>query len=236
MQLQNRLLTLAAALLLTLPAAQAMSVFRSEPASALPIDAPASNTPVAEVTFVFYDTETTGLGPQKERIIEIAAIKFQGTNLLEQKQWLLNPGRPIPPDATKIHHITDVDVRGQPDFKTVYPEFEQFIRSTVVMAHNAPFDVSFIREECLRNGLRPPPNLALDTLPMFRKWFPQVKRHNLDELGKALKVLPPDRHRAMADTLEAVLIFQKGIGQQPAAYTFGDLLRDARKPLRFAAP
>ncbi len=236
MQLQNRLLKLAATVWLSLSAAHAMSVFRGEPSAGLPAGAPATNTPVGEVVFSFYDIETTGLGPRAERIIEIAAIKFQGTNVLEQKQWLLHPGRPIPPDATKIHHITDADVRGQPDFKAVYPEFEQFIRGTVVMAHNAPFDVSFIREECLRNGLRPPPNLALDTLPMFRKWYPQVKRHNLDELGKALKVLPPDRHRALADTLEAVLIFQKGIAQQPAGYTFGDLLRDARKPLRFTAP
>ncbi|MCX7009335.1 MAG: 3'-5' exonuclease [Kiritimatiellaeota bacterium] len=133
-------------------------------------------------------------------------------------------------------HITDEAVRGKPAFKTVYPEFEQFIRGAVVMAHNAHFDVGFIREECLRNGLRPPPNLALDTLPMFRKWFPQVKKHNLDELGKELKVLPEDRHRAMGDTLETVLIFQKGIHQQPASYTFGDLLRDARKPLRFTVP
>jgi DNA polymerase III epsilon subunit family exonuclease len=236
MKIQTRLLVLAVALLLSASASQAMSLFRSEPITDLPADVPATNTLAGEVTFTFYDTETTGLGPQKERIIEIAAIKFQGTNVLEQKQWLLDPGRPIPPDATKIHHITDADVRGKPGFKTVYPEFEQFIRGSVVMAHNAHFDVGFVREECLRNGLRPPPNLALDTLPMFRKWFPQVKRHNLDELGKTLKVLPPDRHRAMADTLEAVLIFQKGIGQQSAAYTFGDLLRDARKPLRFTAP
>jgi DNA polymerase III epsilon subunit len=235
MKFQTRAQAVILALLFS-SAAQAMSIFRGEPAMELPAGAPASNTPVGEVTFTVYDTETTGLGPQKERIIEIAAIKFQGTNVLAEKQWLIHPGRPIPAEATKVHHITDEAVRDKPGFKTVYPEFEQFIRGSVVMAHNAHFDVGFVREECLRNGLRPPPNLALDTLPMFRKWFPQVKRHNLDELGKALKVLPPDRHRAMADTLEAVLIFQKGIGQQSAAYTFGDLLRDARKPLRFTAP
>jgi DNA polymerase III epsilon subunit family exonuclease len=222
------------ALMLAPAGVRAVGLFRGE--APLPAGAPTTNTPVAAVTFVLFDTETTGLSAHKERLVEIAAIKFCGDKVLEEKQWLINPGRLIPAEAIKIHHITDAMVAGKPDFKTVYPEFEQFIRGMVVLAHNAHFDVGFIREECLRNGLRPPPNLALDTLPMFRKWFPQVKKHNLDELGKALQVLPEDRHRALGDTLETVLIFQKGLHLQPAGYSFGDLLRDARQPLRFTAP
>jgi DNA polymerase-3 subunit alpha (Gram-positive type) len=197
---------------------------------------PATNTPVAAVTFVLYDTETTGLSPRKERIIEIAATKFLGGKVLEEKAWLINPGRPIPPEAMAIHHITDADVRDKPDFKTVYPEFEQFIRGAVVMAHNAKFDVGFIREECVRNNLQPPSNLALDTLPMFRTWFPHLKRHDLDTLNTAFQIKQENRHRAQSDTADAVRIFWKGLKQQPDGFTFGELLRAAQRPLWFTAP
>ena len=82
MKTQNALLPLTATLLLIFSVAQAMSIFRSEPPLALPAGAPTTNTPVNEVTFVLFDTETTGLSSHKERLIEIAAIKFQGEKVL----------------------------------------------------------------------------------------------------------------------------------------------------------
>jgi len=224
------------AVFLLLWATGASAMTRPTPSPEWSNRAPATNTPVSEVTFVIFDTETTGLSAHKDRLVEIAVSKFRGGKILENKSWLINPCRPIAEIVVAVHRITDSMLHDKSDFKAVYPEFEQFIRGAVAMAHNAHFDVGFIHEECLRNGLRPPPNLALDTLPMFRKWFPQVKHHNLDALNETLKLVPEDRHRAQSDTDETVLIFLKGISQQPPGYTLGDLIRDAHRPLWFTAP
>lgn len=228
-----RLCVISTLIMLAMPALSSWAA--PQPAHAA-VQVPDTNALVSSVTFVLYDTETTGLSPHKERLIEIAATKFRGEKILAEKSWLINPGRPIPPEATAVHHITDADVQGKPNFKTVYPEFEQFIRGAVVMAHNAKFDVGFIREECLRNNLQPPINLVLDTLPLFRKWFPQSKHHSLDALNELFHIKQDNRHRADADTADTLLIFWKGLKQQPANYTFGDLLRDAQHLLWFTTP
>ena len=194
---------------------------------------PPTNTPVSDITFVLFDVQTTGYNFAQDRLLKIAAIKFCGGKILQEKQWLTNPGRLGSTNAHIFHPVTEEAMRDRPDFKTIYPEFEQFICGTVMMAHNANFDMSFIREECLRNELHPPANPVLNTLPLFRKWFPQCKRHNLDDLSRDLKIASEERPYPMSDTMKAVLIFQKGLKQLPANYTFGELLHDAHHLLWF---
>ena len=197
---------------------------------------PAASTPVAEVTFVAFDTETTGLSAQRERLVEIAAVKFRNGRVLAEKTWLINPGRPMPPAAEQVHHISDTMVRDKPDFKTVYPEFAQFIGDAVLLAHNARFDVAFVSAECTRHSLPPPPNPVLDTLPLFRRWFPQFASHSIASLSTNLNLTAGALHRAQSDTMSLVLIFEQGRRQESPAWTLEALSQTAHQPLRFTRP
>ena len=205
-------------------------------AAPAPLAAPAGNTPVAEVTFVAFDTETTGLSPRQDRLVELAAVKFRQGRVLEEKTWLINPGQPIPPAAEAVHHISNAMVRHQPDFKAVYPEFERFIRGTILMAHQARFDVAFISAECARHGLEPPPNPVLDTLPLFRHWFPTLASHSIASMTTNLNLAAGSFHRALSDTMYMVLIFGKGCRQEPPGLTLDALFQAAHPPLQFTSP
>ncbi|MCX6996333.1 MAG: 3'-5' exonuclease [Kiritimatiellaeota bacterium] len=191
---------------------------------------------MADVIFVAFDTETTGLNARKDRLVELAAVKFQLGRVLEEKTWLINPGQPIPPAAEAIHHISDAMVRNKPDFKTIYPEFERFIRGAVLLAHNARFDVSFLSAECARQRRAPPPNPVLDTLPLFRHWFPTVKSHSITSLTTNLNLTAGTFHRASSDTMYMVLIFEKGCRQEPPGLTMNALSHAAHQPLHFTLP
>jgi len=230
--------SLACGLALAAVLAAALAVLPAAAATAVPA-APATNavlrpdTPVAEVTFVAFDTETTGLNAARDRLVEVAAVKFRRGQVLAEKTWLINPGRPIPPAAQAVHHITDAMVRGQPDFKTVYPAFEQFCRGAVLLAHNAHFDVSFVSAECARNGLPSPANLCVDTLPLSRVWFPDLASHSIGSLSTNLQLNAGGFHRALSDTMYLMLIFEWGRRQQPPGWTLDALFRAGHPPLRF---
>lgn len=99
---------------------------------------------VKSAVFVVFDLETTGLEPKKERIVEIGAIKFDQRGPIGRFSVLVNPGVPMPPEASKINGITDTMLMGKPSLDEVLPDFVRFIADTVIIAHNAPFDCSFI--------------------------------------------------------------------------------------------
>ena len=114
---------------------------------------------------IFYDTETTGISPETERIVEIAAYDpVQGKEFVE----LVNPGKPIPPQASAVHKITDEMVADSPSFKEVAPKFVDFCQGEVVLiAHNNDaFDIHFLRKEFDRNELEMPSWKFADSL----KW------------------------------------------------------------------
>jgi DNA polymerase III epsilon subunit-like protein len=125
---------------------------------------PHPNTHVKNVTFVAFDVETTGLSPYQERVIEIGAVKFRNGEIIEEREWLIKPDRPIHPMAQRTHNISMDELKDSPAFKDIYDEFMAFIDGSVLMAHNARFDVDFIREEMLRNDLPLPDAPVVDSL------------------------------------------------------------------------
>lgn len=203
------------------------------------VDAPARirtlprHTFVSNVTFVVFDTETTGFSPARDRIVEIGAVRFRNGKVLDEKKWLVNPGRHIPPWASRVHGITDETVRDRPDFKDVYAEFLDFIGDSVLIAHNARFDIGFLSQEAKRAGYDLPKNHVIDSLGLFRRWFPESKNHTLKTLVSHTGVSIDQFHRALADSRYVFLIFDKGLADHDPEIRLGDLYLASGGPLRF---
>ncbi len=194
---------------------------------------PPINTFVSNVTFVVFDTETTGFSPTMDRIVEIGVVKFRNGEVVEEKSWLVNPLRDIPYWATKVHGITDKMVKDQPSFKDVYPEFEKFIEGSVLMAHNAKFDISFMKAEIKRAGCDLPPNLVIDSLKLFRKWYPGSTSHSVESVARHADVKTDVLHRAAADSLYVFLIFDKNVKERNGKYKLGDIYDQSGGAMKF---
>jgi DNA polymerase III epsilon subunit family exonuclease len=192
---------------------------------------PRADDPVAEITFVVFDTETTGLSSERDRIVEIGAIKLRNGRILARKSWLIKPDVPIPEHVQKIHGITPELVKDCPAAGRVLPEFLEFIRGALLLAHNARFDARFVSAELSRNRIAAPDNPLLDSLPLFRAWFPDAPNHKLEDLAGYLEVNAGPSHRALADAQRIVEIFRKGIRELPGEPTLADLTRREGRPL-----
>lgn len=149
-------------------------------------------------TFVCFDTETTGLKPDLEEITEIAAVKVRGGAVLEEFQTYVNPHKPIPANITELTGISDATVADAPDLSEALPRFLEFAGDLPLVAHNAGFDMAFIRKGCERLGIQRS-FTSIDTVEMSKILFPDMARHRLDSMAKALKVGPFDHHRASED-------------------------------------
>lgn len=149
---------------------------------------------------IFYDTETTGVKPEKDRIIEIAAYDPERGCQFER---LINPGYPIPPDATAIHHITNEMVASAPSFAEVAVEFTAFCSGDVVLiAHNNDsFDFHFLRHEFSRHALQMPDWKFFDTLKWARRYRPDLPRHTLQFLREIYGIAANNAHRALDDVV-----------------------------------
>lgn len=147
---------------------------------------------------IFYDTETTGTRPDKDRIIEIAAFDPIQNRTFEA---LINPGSPIPQEATAIHGISDAMVADAPTFAKVGADFIAFCEGEVVLiAHNNDaFDRLFLAHECKRHSLELPPWPMLDTLKWSRKYRYDLPRHSLQFLRQTYGIAENEAHRALND-------------------------------------
>jgi DNA polymerase-3 subunit epsilon len=155
-----------------------------------------------DVRYVVLDVETTGLSPRNgDRIIEIGAIAIESRNMVEEFSALIQIDRPIPRQAQQVHGITREMLTGQPKPEVVMPEFQAFIRYSILVAHNAKFDTGFIRQEFHRQKLVfNHPHIC--TLEISRKRFPRLPNHKLDTVYRHLiGTLPAgiQRHRALDD-------------------------------------
>jgi DNA polymerase III epsilon subunit family exonuclease len=162
---------------------------------------------VSQVTFVAFDFETTGLYAGQDSIVEFGAAKFRNGQVLETFGALVDPGRPMPPDATRVSGITDAMLKGQPAIATVLPDFMRFIGDSVLVAHNAPFDWGFLRTTCDRNGLAMPPNQFIDTQVLAKKAYPGQKSYSLQNLAAFLRFPPNQAHRAVDDSVMCMKLF-----------------------------
>lgn len=155
---------------------------------------------------IFYDTETTGVRPDKDRVIEIAAFDPVLNRTFEK---LINPGMPIPSEATAIHHITNEMVQDAPSFAQIGVEFSQFCEGeTVLIAHNNDtFDMLFLRNEYARHELALPEWKYLDSLKWARRYRPDLPRHSLQFLREVYQIAANNAHRALDDVIVLHQVF-----------------------------
>lgn len=188
--------------------------------------------PLSEIEFVAFDTETTGLHPSSERIVEMAAIRFRLDGEIGQFDELVNPGIPIPPGAARVHGISDQDVADQPDAGQRLPAFAQFVDGAVLLAHNAEFDVGFLAHEAQRHGVSLPRVPVFDTVEVARSLRPDMPNHKLETLSKAFSCEAPTYHRALADSQTLQQVFLKLVDHLDSP-TLGSLLAATTGALSF---
>ena len=152
-----------------------------------------------DVTFACLDTETTGLSAAGGgRICEVAISLSRNGQKIEEFSTLLNPGMPMHPDVIAIHGITNEMVASAPSFADIVPKLLAILEGCVLVAHNAEFDLSFLRCEMEHCGLRMPDYPVLDTLKLARK-NGRFQRNNLGMIAATLGIDAAGAHRAMAD-------------------------------------
>ncbi len=162
--------------------------------------------PLREVTFVVVDLETTGGSAAEDSITEFGAVKVRGGDVLGEFATLVDPGRAIPPQIVMLTGITDAMVYDAPAIGAVLPSFLEFIRGSVLVAHNARFDVGFLKAACRRQGLPWPGNPVVDTVQLARRVLTREEAPSV-RLGLLAPLLgspvTPD-HRALTDARATV--------------------------------
>ncbi len=161
--------------------------------------------------FVVFDIETTGFSPTKNRIIEIGAVKVSAGKIVDRFSTFVDPLVPIPYEIEKLTGITDDMVMGAEQIDTVLPQFMAFCENCILVAHNAQFDMSFIMENCDRQGISHD-FTYVDTVGIARIFLPGQKKHTLDAVAKSLGVSLENHHRAVDDAEATAEIFVKLIG------------------------
>ncbi|MEO3812360.1 DEDD exonuclease domain-containing protein [Sphaerisporangium sp. B11E5] len=163
-------------------------------------------TPLSQVTFVVFDLETTGGSHAEHAITEIGAVKVRGGEVIGEFATLVDPGRPIPPFITVLTGITDAMVVAAPPMRQVLPAFLEFAAGAVLVAHNAPFDVGFIKASCQEHGYPPPVAPVVDTADLARRVLTrdEVPNCKLSTLARVFRSSTEPCHRALADAKATV--------------------------------
>ncbi|MFC3927748.1 PolC-type DNA polymerase III [Streptococcus caprae] len=154
---------------------------------------------LSEATYVVFDVETTGLSAVNNDLIQIAASKMYKGNILEQFDEFIDPGHPLSQFTTELTGITDMHVKGAKPLLQVLQEFQAFCEGTVLVAHNATFDVGFMNANYERHGLPLVSQPVIDTLEFARNLYPEYKRHGLGPLTKRFQVSLEHHHMANYD-------------------------------------
>ncbi|MBF9041763.1 3'-5' exonuclease [Rhodobacterales bacterium HKCCE4037] len=193
-----------------------------------------AETPLRDLCYVAFDTETTGLSVEKDAVIQIGAVRVLGGRIVEGESvdTYVDPGRPIPPASTRIHRITDTDVAGAPTIGPAGRTLSHFARDAVLVAHNAPFDIGLLRKSAGEMGVdwsHP----VLDTVLLSAVVFGTNAQHSLDALCDRLGVTIPEdkRHTAIGDAQATaeVLVRLLPLLEGQGITTFGALVAETRK-------
>ncbi len=158
-------------------------------------------TPLRETTFVVVDLETTGGSPVTSAITEVGAVRIRGGEVEGTFQTLVEPGAPIPAFIAVLTGITDAMVAGAPRIDQVVPAFLEFARGSVLVAHNSPFDLGFLRAACAQTGYEWPAFDHLDTVTLARRVLTRDEAPNvkLSTLARVFRTSVAPCHRALAD-------------------------------------
>ena len=185
---------------------------------------------LSELSFVVFDTETTGLAPSGgDKIVQIAGVRIVNGRILrgEMFETLVNPGCAIPPASTKVHGISDDMVKDAPDVVDAGKSFHRFCEGGVLVAHNAPFDMAFLKrdEKLIGHSFDHP---VLCTVLLSAALYEHTGEHTLDALAERFGVtIPPElRHTALGDAMATAEVFLQMIGVMEAAgiHTLGDAI------------
>jgi len=183
----------------------------------------AADAPWAELPIALIDVETTGKDASVDRVVEVGVAIARGGEVVERKNWLVNPGRPIPKEASDVHKITDDDVKDAPAFERVAQEIVAALAGCIPAAYNAAFDRAFLTSELGRAGLSLRRDVEwLDPLVWARELQQGERSRALGEVAARLGIALENAHRA-SDDAEAALRVMLALG------------RDVRVPRTYAA-
>ena len=161
-----------------------------------------------DAAFVVFDIETTGFSPEVNKIIEIGAVKVENGKIVDRFSTFVNPQVPIPFRIEELTHISDDMVVDAPTIDVVLPQFLEFCEGCIMVAHNADFDMSFIKKNAQDLGKEFAPTY-IDTVAMARFLLPALNRFKLDTVAKAVGVSLDNHHRAVDDAACTAEIFVK---------------------------
>ena len=187
------------------------------------------------LTFVAFDTETTGLRPEDgDRIVSVAAVRVRGGVVKQSECFdaLVNPGRPVPAESARLHGITEAMLADAPAIDRVLPAFERFAEGAVLVGHEVWFDLAFLSREANQMGLVPltVSHPILDTCLLSRVVHGSALDHTLDAVARRLGVTVQGRHSALGDALTTanVLVRLIELLKKRGLVTLGHTLDAAR--------
>ena len=177
-----------------------------------------------DTTYCVLDLETTGFSPKTEKITEIGIMKIKNGEVLEEFCEFVNPKKPIPERVIEVTHITDDMVKDAPTIDVIFPKVLEFIKGSVLVAHNASFDMGFLKYVAKELGYEFD-FTYVDTLPLARKLFSELPKHKLGKIAEHLKIKVEVAHRALddVDTTVKVLNVMMEMLKKRGATKVGDI-------------
>jgi len=160
-----------------------------------------------DTEYCVLDIETTGIPYRSEMITELGAIKIKNGEIVDEFECFVNPEKPIPYEVVQVTHITDDMVKSARTIKDVLPEFIKFCGDDVLVAHNANFDIGFLRYQANKLGLKFD-NTYIDTLSLAKDLFPEFTKYKLGIIATNLRIKVDVAHRALDDVKTLVKVFE----------------------------
>ncbi|MBU1100973.1 MAG: GIY-YIG nuclease family protein [Bacteroidetes bacterium] len=192
--------------------------------------------PIEKAEFCIIDFETTGLSPQNNRVIEIGAVKVKNLRIQDTYQTFINPGTQIPIYISELTGITDYHVQDAPYFADQIDHFRNFIDENIIVAHNLNFDLSFMQNEFYLAETEMPPNPALCTLKIARRYLPELRGKSLKNLTRHFRIRHKDVHRGLGDALvtaKLLIRMAKRLKDEQNIDTVADLLEYQKSTRKF---
>lgn len=185
-------------------------------------------------TFCVFDLETTGFSKKMDKITEIAVCKVRNGEIIDEFTTFVNPERPIPDEVQELTHITEDMVKDAPTIEEVLPQFLEFTKDSILVAHNAKFDIGFIKHFAEEYKLEFHNNV-IDTLTISRELYPTFENHKLGTIAEELGISLEGAHRAINDTRATAKVFlrmladakEKGIDEY--GYMYSNIEEEGKK-------